>query len=201
MKEIWKPIIFKGIDYSKMYEVSNFGNIRKNGKALKLMVLNDKYNTIYLTLSVNNSVSALVHILVWESFNGKIRKGFVIQHKDDNGFNNNLSNLRYISKRFVSANKNGLPVGVSYRKDSKRYVVSFGNNNKRISLGTYDDPIIAGEAYKAAYNYYLDNEFATNEEIKKAASDYRVSKGLRPIGVKKVPKYEDVKPKHIIYNF
>lgn len=41
----------------------------------------------------------LLHRVVWESYNGKIPKGFHIHHKDGNKDNNDISNLEMISAR------------------------------------------------------------------------------------------------------
>ena len=38
-----------------------------------------------------------IHILVWEAFNGYITETFIIHHKDENKFNNNIENLQIIS--------------------------------------------------------------------------------------------------------
>jgi uncharacterized CHY-type Zn-finger protein len=40
-----------------------------------------------------------MHIVVWESCNGKVPKGFHIHHRDGNKSNNDLSNLELISAR------------------------------------------------------------------------------------------------------
>lgn len=52
----------------------------------RLRCKDGKYHLIYL------------HIALWEHFNGKIPDGYEINHKDENKFNNSLSNLELLTR-------------------------------------------------------------------------------------------------------
>ena len=75
------------------YEVSNFGNIRRNNRILKL---NKSGNYITVKLSVNGKIqSVLVHRLVAKSFVQNPENKPEIDHKDGDKLNNKSTNLRW----------------------------------------------------------------------------------------------------------
>lgn len=115
--EVWKPII----GYEGCYEVSNFGNVRslprtvnatwKNGKkgfyqvdgkilTPKECTRNKKGYQTYLQvcLSVNGVHKyAMIHRLVAEAFLPKQKGRDVVNHKDGDKHNNNVSNLEWVT--------------------------------------------------------------------------------------------------------
>lgn len=106
--EIWKPIL----DYEGLYEVSNKGRVKslnyggKKGKVRLLIPCNNK-KCLYLGVLLHNGKTRkrkTVHRLVYEAFNGRLPefkymgkgngdKMFVINHLDENKYNNCLENL------------------------------------------------------------------------------------------------------------
>lgn len=72
-------------------------------------------------------ISTPVHRIIWTLLNGDIPSHYVIDHIDGNGLNNDLQNLRCVSKLTNSHNK-GLkrdkeePVGVHYYQTTNSYV-------------------------------------------------------------------------------
>lgn len=121
--EIWKDIDnFKG-----MYEISNLGNVRslarsvinKKGrlqyyptKLLKFDVNKTKNGTTYhrITLSKNHTTTRIfVHRLVAETFISNPEKKPYINHIDNNGSNNSVSNLEWCthSENMLHAQKQG----------------------------------------------------------------------------------------------
>ena len=91
MKEIWKPI--KG--YEGLYEISNFGNMRKpNGKIIK-GTINKGYNRVCLTKD-HKEKNHFVHRLVLESFGYEIGN-LTVDHKDSNKQNNRIDNLEIVT--------------------------------------------------------------------------------------------------------
>jgi len=114
MTEIWKAI--KG--YEGTYEVSNTGKVRTlkprtqkhlGPKVLKLQtytVSQTQYNKIELS---NPSKKFLVHRLVAEAFLPHIEGKDLVNHKDNNGLSNNISNLEWCtqSENLIHAQKQG----------------------------------------------------------------------------------------------
>lgn len=82
-EEIWKQTV-EGV------EVSSLGRVRKT------WMPNKSTKGIYATVSVNKKVH-YVHSLVWETFNGKRKKGYVIDHIDMDKTNNELPNLEMVT--------------------------------------------------------------------------------------------------------
>lgn len=96
MKEIWKPIQ----NTNKLYEVSNFGNIRslKFGKIknLKLSINGRKYVCVGIFGKIKN-----VHRIVLETFKPVSNmKNLVVNHIDGNKTNNNLNNLEWCTQKY-----------------------------------------------------------------------------------------------------
>lgn len=98
--ENWKP----AFGYEEHYIVSDLGRVRRIGKDRMGRCLNtmlkfgDRRGYKSVTLCVNDQKKTLaVHRLVWESFNGKIPDGFVINHKNGAKAWNRLSNLEVMT--------------------------------------------------------------------------------------------------------
>lgn len=109
-KEIWKPV--KG--FENKYAVSNLGQVkslartrkcRVNGGTIALMNVPEKilkqwkrssYNLVDFWIDGKRFVQS-VHVLVYEAFNGEIKKGNFVHHKDENKLNNTPDNLEQMS--------------------------------------------------------------------------------------------------------
>ena len=107
--EIWTPAIyiqFDGtkVDFSGIYEVSNYGRIKSLGnsktkkeKILKTFVNLNGYKVIDLKINCVR-FSCQVHRLIMSSFfPDKWFDGAVCNHKDECRINNNLDNLEWLS--------------------------------------------------------------------------------------------------------
>jgi len=106
-KEIWKNIS----GYEKLYQISNFGNVKslpKKRKGPNWIKITDEiilkqsidkwgYHAVKLTKN-GNSKFHLVHRLVLYAFVGKENKGQETLHLDDNTHNNNINNLKWGTK-------------------------------------------------------------------------------------------------------
>lgn len=109
--EIWKDI--KG--YKGLYQVSNLGRVKslRFGKKKIRKISLDKDGYSFIGLRKNGSIKKyFVHRLEYEAFYGKIPYWMVINHKDENPANNQLSNLMVCT---VKENNN------------------WGNHNKKLS--------------------------------------------------------------------
>jgi len=92
--EEWRPVI-RGL-----YEVSNCGHVRRNGRLLRPR-LTGKPSNAYYTLGSSidgRKRNFRVHRLVAEAFLGTCPCGMEVNHKDLNKFNNCIANLEYVTR-------------------------------------------------------------------------------------------------------
>ena len=88
------------------------------------------------------------------------KKGYVIDHIDRNGLNNQRSNLRFatirqnnINKRMHKNNTSGY-MGVYWHKHCKKWAACIRKNGKSIHLGLFEKPEKASVVYKEATKKY-----------------------------------------------
>jgi len=102
MEEIWKPVERKP-DMSPLlrYEVSNLGRIRsiriKSGKTR--MLKPQKCGTYLIMHFSEHGKHYYMHVLVWEAFNGHIPDELEVNHINEDGYSNELSNLELLSHK------------------------------------------------------------------------------------------------------
>lgn len=143
MEEIWIDID----DYKGLYQVSNFGNVRRlmfiNNKCIKNKIKSLKINNTgkysYVFLSKNGLVRAYsVHRLVAKAFIPNPNNLPQINHKDENKHNNcvdnlewctNLYNMNYgnVKSKISEANKNKPNI------KSRKPVIQFDRNMNYIN--------------------------------------------------------------------
>lgn len=101
--EVWVDMI----DSNGRYEVSNFGRIKnKNGYIIRPYLKRKTYFCACLNISKEKRINVFVHRLIYESFNGKISIGNVVDHIDSDPLNNRLDNLRETTIAENLKNKN-----------------------------------------------------------------------------------------------
>lgn len=114
---------------------------------------------VKIVLSQEGKKTFSAHRIIWEMFNGPIPDGLIIDHK--NGLSNKIENLRLANTSQNMANgkkrRGRYPKGV--RAHGKRYQAQIGVDYQKISLGTYDSPEEAHQAYMTAAKR-LFGEFA-----------------------------------------
>ena len=148
--EEWKDI--KGYE---VYQVSNMGNVRREGRLLKGRPTKNGY--LVVALCVNSKYkNHYVHRLVASAFLNKV--GRVVNHLDGVKTNNNISNLEWTtySKNTIHAYSNDL-IYKDFKPESgykgvrlsgNRYMARISRNNKSIYIGMYETAEKAHEAYK-----------------------------------------------------
>lgn len=150
-KEIWKDVV----GYENEYIVSNLGNVKilerlvknKNGfRKIKERFLKQHTGTtgykIVMLYRKSKGVTKSTHKLVAEAFLNHTPCGHkeVVDHLDNNPFNNNASNLQLITNRENSSKeKRGMSkyTGVYYHKKCKRWMSRILIGSKRKYLGSH----------------------------------------------------------------
>lgn len=102
MKEVWKGVIYQGVDYSEFYEVSSLGNFRnaKTKRQVKTHV-NPKGYLLYVgSLGKRGAQKAFkIHKCVAETFINNPNNLTDVNHIDGNKANNAVSNLEWCTHR------------------------------------------------------------------------------------------------------
>ena len=146
MEEVYKPI-----NQYDIYLISNHGNV-KNVKTQKIRKLQKRATGyLYVTLCKNGILKcALVHSLVFNTFNENISEYNVIDHIDGNKLNNNIQNLR----------------GTTFSKNTEN---AFINNekmkNKLIKVSKYDENMNLIKIYNSINDCARDNNFLNGSKI------------------------------------
>lgn len=91
--EVWKQIE----EYNN-YEVSSFGNVR-NKNAGRILKVSKKGRYSSVGLSSNKPKTFSVHQLVARAFIPNPENKSQVNHKDKNGFNNNITNLEWATNK------------------------------------------------------------------------------------------------------
>ncbi len=103
-----------------------------------------------------------VHRVIYSMFKGVIADGLVIDHKNQERDDNRIENLRAVSHSensknigLLSNNTSGT-IGVSWYKNTQKYLASICVNGKRMNLGYYTDKNEAIKARKEAEIKYAN---------------------------------------------
>jgi hypothetical protein len=168
MKEIFKDIP----NYEGLYQVSNLGRVKslerktESGRGWlittkeKILTQSADSNGYYCVGISKYSITKTrtVHQLVAITFlnhkpNGRI---LVVNHKNFNKQDNRVENLEIVTMR-ENSNKKHLPssskyVGVSWKKENKKWMASIDINGKRKHLGYFNCELEASNAYQQQLN-------------------------------------------------
>lgn len=153
-KEIYKDIP----EYEGIYQVSNYGNVkslnyRKSGKEQILKPLNSHgYYQVSLYKKNKNKIYQ-IHKLVAMTFLNHKPDGMniVVNHIDNNSFNNRLDNLELVSQRHnTTCYRKDL--GVSWNIQLKKWQSHIFINKKLINLGLFNEKEDGLRMYQLALN-------------------------------------------------
>lgn len=105
--EIWKPVV----GYEGLYEVSNFGNVKRLEKLVKhakgglsrikekiLLQSKDRRGYNRLVLTKENHQTHRVHTIVAKAFIENVDNKPIVNHIDGNKINNKVDNLEWVTK-------------------------------------------------------------------------------------------------------
>lgn len=148
--EIWKDI--EGYDN---YAVSNFGRFKNKVRGRIIKGSDNGRGYIRVKLCQNGEACKYVaHFLVAKHFIEKPDGKYLIDHKDGNGHNNNMSNLRWATQSDNMANRKKRSdkttskyKGVSFVKQMNKWKAQVWKNGVQTVVGMFDDEIDAGKAY------------------------------------------------------
>jgi hypothetical protein len=136
------------------YSVSDKGNVRNNitKRILKFGLSGNSIKYYRVNLYNSNGMCGFgVHQLVHQEFNEALKKGYIVDHIDDNPTNNTPSNLQQITNR-ENVYKHSLHKGVIWEKARNKWLARLRHNKKLIYIGRYDDIEVAKKAYKDKFN-------------------------------------------------
>ena len=95
--------------YEGMYEVSNLGRVRRNGKILKPG--KDRYGYLHVDLYKNGTKRTFtIHRLVAFAFLSNPNKYPEVNHRDEDKTNNCVDNLEWCDSKYNSNYSNAKPV-------------------------------------------------------------------------------------------
>lgn len=167
--EIWADV--KG--YEGLYKISSFGRLKscpRNGTIKSSRLLKCSYDADgypqYVLCKKNKLKSVKGHQLVANHFIENPNSLPLVNHIDSDRKNNYYWNLEWVShaeNTFHSQSQKGNnTIGITKRKDCKKYRARITNNGSRIDLGSYKNV----EDAKAAINSFMK----TNKIINKYAN-------------------------------
>jgi len=157
--ENWKDIE----NYEGLYQVSDLGKIRSleyQGKTRKIpLILSPNSNGLgYLKVMLSknkNKVTRYIHRLVANAFIPNPQNYPCVDHINSNRGYNYAINLRFCSYRqnvsfdnVKHKNKTSKFVGVSFEKDSNRWVSEIRIKGKLLRIGRFKDESEAASAYQ-----------------------------------------------------
>lgn len=157
MEEIWKNIPgFEG------YQASNLGRIKSLKCGREKFIGSDvKVTDKYTKRQVNvNGKTTSVGVFVLMTFDRLPNKGEECDHIDRNPLNNQITNLRWVTKSVNNMNKSGYGKsnykGVYYKsrknkKGESLILAKINYKKEQIYLGTFKSEQEAYEAYKTAF--------------------------------------------------
>lgn len=151
MTEIWKDIP----DYEGLYQASNFGNVKRNSSNNYLMPWLNNCGYLQIRLSNKKIKTFSLHRLIWQTFNGKTN--LQIDHINGIKTDNRLCNLQALTpqentiKHHLSTNKSSKYIGVSWYKNTNKWVSYIRINGKIKNIGYFTTE---EDAYNARINFF-----------------------------------------------
>lgn len=166
-KEIWKDVV----GYEGLYQVSNLGRVRMSKNKKIKAILEDAYGYLVVKMTKDKVVKYIkVHRLVAMAFIENDDNKPCVDHIDTNKYNNNASNLRWVTQKenvnnpLSKKHQSIAAMGRKYSKNThlkwsiqRRGVgnVMFGKNHTEISKKKMSKPILQIDANgKIIKEYY-----------------------------------------------
>ena len=172
MVEVWKRMIYQGIDLGDYYYVSNLGEIRsvKTDKIRKKNIMKTGYYFVSISLGERGKRMLIkVHRAVAETFIKNPNNYPCINHIDGNKLNNNVNNLEFCTSKHNTIHARKL--GLANSKSIQKRIIDKTNN-------------IIFNSVADAGNYYADkNKFgdaeAARKNISRALNNNKIAYGIK----------------------
>lgn len=132
------------------------------GKVAGSVFCNRDGGTKYRRLKIEGK-SCFAHRIVWVMSFGQIESGLEIDHKDGNGLNNKISNLRLVrhqGKNCPKQKNNTSGFNGVHKTKRGMFAAKIWNNNKQIWLGhfeTIEEAITARKCAEVLYGYHKNH--------------------------------------------
>ncbi|WJZ70034.1 HNH homing endonuclease [Pantoea phage PA-1] len=113
-----------------------------------------------------NGRSHLIHRVIWQMIYGEIPESMQVDHINHNRTDNRVSNLRLVSKKENLKNKSRSRLnttgesGISFRKDSGKFLARISIDGKRKSLGSFEtleDALLARKKEMEKQGYHANH--------------------------------------------
>lgn len=146
--------IWKNIEETIGYEVSNYGRVRYYNTIKNITISKTNYCYVYIKGTKKNH---LLHRLVAKAFLPNFDSKKMVNHIDFNKMNNHIDNLEMVTNRenqchsIKSKNKY---IGISFHKKLNKWTAQIMINGKLKYIGKYSSD---EEAYIARMNYEKEN--------------------------------------------
>ncbi len=142
--------VYARIKDFEQYAISNYGEVINIKTGNKLKPYTNKNGYLEVGLSKNKRTHRKrIHRLVGNAFIDKINEKSLIDHKDGNKTNNNLTNLRWCNNsenmrnsKISSRNNSGVR-GVSFNKENQKWKAVITVNGKIMHIGYFEDLEVA----------------------------------------------------------
>lgn len=127
-------------------------------------IMHNGYGYSYIVIGINKK-SYRAHRLVWLYVNGHLPNG-IIDHKDHDGLNNKITNLRDTSysgngkNRVLGKNNTSGCIGVSWNKSLHKWRASISIDRNPAHIGYFDsyfEAVCARKSAEGKYNYFAED--------------------------------------------
>ena len=146
INEIWKDVLYENLNH---YEVSNLGNIRiKSTK--KILKQNNSGNYAQICLCNKNIKKCInIHRMVANAFILNPNKLKIVNHIDENKYNNNVNNLEWTTQSDNVKHS----IGNDYISPSNKAIYRIDNDGNKVK---YISTTIAAQQNNASFKHIND---------------------------------------------
>ena len=170
---------WRSISGYKNYQVSNIGRVRNAKDGRILIPIVSKSGDLFVEVCKHKATTTHhIHVLVANEWLPNPDERTRVEHMDHNKINNQITNLRWISKREHKRNNRNTSeyMGVSFNKASNNWQAHIKEGHDNVCIGFFETAKQAARAYderagEIGYRYINDIPDSDDEEILDYNSD------------------------------